>query len=445
MDELSVFCSELKRVVGDSSELSIEKARKIVQSLNEFLYTRYPDIGSTYVLDATYDYVSDFHKYWESHYKDILDVRIDDENCEKVADALHRVYLDTKGHAFFHVWDTCELSPEDICRIRLFTANQDFRGSRDFSELAEIFEDDDTIFDEDKIISDPAGFVKNIGLSDLSQNDKRQTYAKKIAEFVKSKNVSPFGLISCFNNNVYDLRNALINCVSSGYGNKKADMFVRDMVVLNIWTNVIDFEKIDVASDVNTIKVALKTGVLKTSIPLVSSFLDIFCHQYGYIDEMNAKAWRRVWEIWNEKYPAECIQSPCLMDYFVYGVIGKQFCKESLAVFKCDAYDHSFKWHSARNKTCRICHGEGRKGITATCVKKIMPCCDPEGAIAILKSEYVSKLPEKGKIRECPFKNICDTNDLKKLQPPKSISILGKTGWTSAYSDKGCGGGGLMA
>ena len=281
MDELSVFCSELKRVVGDSSELSIEKARKIVQSLNEFLYTRYPDIGSTYVLDATYDYVSDFHKYWESHYKDILDVRIDDENCEKVADALHRVYLDTKGHAFFHVWDTCELSPEDICRIRLFTANQDFRGSRDFSELAEIFEDDDTIFDEDKIISDPAGFVKNIGLSDLSQNDKRQTYAKKIAEFVKSKNVSPFGLISCFNNNVYDLRNALINCVSSGYGNKKADMFVRDMVVLNIWTNVIDFEKIDVASDVNTIKVALKTGVLKTSIPLVSSFLDIFCHQYG--------------------------------------------------------------------------------------------------------------------------------------------------------------------
>ena len=113
MDELSVFCSELKRVVGDSSELSIEKARKIVQSLNEFLYTRYPDIGSTYVLDATYDYVSDFHKYWESHYKDILDVRIDDENCEKVADALHRVYLDTNGHAFFHVWDTCGLSPED--------------------------------------------------------------------------------------------------------------------------------------------------------------------------------------------------------------------------------------------------------------------------------------------------------------------------------------------
>jgi len=445
MDELSVFCNELKRIVGDSVELSIEKAREIVQSLNEFLYTRYPDIGTTNVLDAAYDYVSDFHKYWEHHYKEILNVCIDDSNCEMVADALHLVYQKTKGKAFSDVWDTCNLKLEDVCRIRLFTANQDFRGSRKFSELAQIFKDDDTIFDEDKIISDPAGFINSLGLSDLSQNDKRERYAKKIAEFVKSKNVPPCELISCFNNNIYSLRNALINCVSSGYGNKKADMFVRDMVVLGVWKDVVDFEKIDVASDVNTIKIALKTGVLKTSVPLVSSFLDIFCYQYGYIDEMNANAWRRVWEIWNEKYPTECVQSPCLIDYFVYEVIGKQFCKETLAVFKCDVYDHCFKWHSARNKTCRICHGEKRKGITATCIKKIMPCCDSEGAIAILNSEYVLKLPENEKIKECPFKNICDSNNLRNLQPPKSISILGKTGWTSAYSDKGCGGGGLMA
>ena len=54
---------------------------------------------------------------------------------------------------------------------------------------------------------------------------------------------------------------------------------------------------INVASDVNTIKVALRTGILKTAIPLVSSFLDIFCNQYSYIDDMNAEAWRRVWEI----------------------------------------------------------------------------------------------------------------------------------------------------
>lgn len=32
----------------------------------------------------------------------------------------------------------------------------------------------------------------------------------------------------------------------------------------------------------------------------------------------------------DEKYPQESISSPCLMDYFVYNVVGRQFCKESL-------------------------------------------------------------------------------------------------------------------
>lgn len=73
------------------------------------------------------------------------------------------------------------------------------------------------------------------------------------------------------------------------------------------------FEKIDVASDVNTIKIALKSGILNCAIPLVSSFIDIFSYQYGLIDTMSAKAWRRVWEIWSKKYPDEHIDSPCLI------------------------------------------------------------------------------------------------------------------------------------
>ena len=58
---------------------------------------------------------------------------------------------------------------------------------------------------------------------------------------------------------------------------------------------------------------------------------------------------------------------------------------------------------------------------------------------------YKDCLPDNEKISECPFKRICDSNGLKNLQPPKSISILGQTGWTSAYTEKGNGGGGLMA
>ena len=36
-------------------------------------------------------------------------------------------------------------------------------------------------------------------------------------------------------------------------------------------------------------------------------------------------------------------------------------------------------------------------------------------------------------------------NNYKNLQPPKSISILGQTGWTSSYTEKNNGGGGLMS
>ena len=45
-------------------------------------------------------------------------------------------------------------------------------------------------------------------------------------------------------------------------------MFLRDMVVLGVWKDVKGFDKIDVASDINTIKVALRTGIIKTQIPL---------------------------------------------------------------------------------------------------------------------------------------------------------------------------------
>lgn len=71
-----------------------------------------------------------------------------------------------------------------------------------------------------------------------------------------------------------------------------------------------------------------------------------------------------------------------------------------------------------------------------------MPCEDEQGSIAILNTEYIKSLPEEKKLTQCPFAKIC-TN--KNLMPPKSISIMGQTGWQSAYATQGEGGGGLMA
>lgn len=445
MDALSQFYQKLSQIASKNSELTISQARDVVRLINEFLYCTNPDeTERTQALGSMWRYLSDFHKYWEQYHKQILDCKIDDEKCKQVADALHEVYVLTKGKAFADIYSPAGLTKEQICQVRLLTANQDFRGSRNFSELAEIFNDDPSIFDLQSIVDDPSAFVKSLKISNLSQTDKRESYAKNIAKFVLAHNCSPYELITKYNNNVFDFRNALIECNGAGYGKKKADMLVRDMVVLKIWNNITGFENIDVASDVNTIKVALRTGIIKTEIPLVSSFLDIFCHQYAYMDEMNAKAWRKVWDIWCKNYSKkESLSSPCLIDYFVYGVIGKQFCKESLALFEGIDCRHRFPWHSTRNKKCQICFQQGLGRKDAKVVDIIMPCSSEEGKIAILQTAYVRSLPEEEKIKQCPFKDICEEN--RKLMPPKSISIMGQTGWTTAYAERGLGGGGLMA
>jgi len=443
MNELELFIANIKTICGVERTLTIEQARNIVKEINEFLYAKYPDIGQVVELGQNWDYFSDFHKFWQNHHREILDLQIDDTACRAVADALNDIYVRTEGRAFREIYDTNHLSAEEICRVRFLTANQDFRGSRSFRDLSEVYLEDNHIFDIGIINSDPEDFVRKLGITGLSQSDKRVSYAKKITEFLLSYNSEPYDIIGHFNNDVRAFRNALLSYEGTGYGNKKTDMFIRDMIVLGVWKNVTNFDCIDVASDVNTMKVALRTGILRSAIPLVSSFLDIFCYQYGYVDEMNALAWRKVWQYWKEIYPEETIDSPCLLDYFVYNVVGKQFCKENLILFQCE-HGHTFKWHSARNRRCQVCAAQNVRA-EARVIGKKLPCTDTEGRIAIRQTDFVRSGIVNPNIEMCPFSNICATSDTRRLNPPKSISILGQTGWTTAYSDKDCGGGGLMA
>ena len=132
-----------------------------------------------------------------------------------------------------------------------------------------------------------------------------------------------------------------------------------------------------------------------------------------------------------------------MVDCFVSNVVGRQFSKESLSIFQGDNCGHIFRWHSGLNKTCQVCHAQGIRRQPASVINKVMPCCDNEGYVAILMTDYVKSLPDNQKMRKCPFADICA--DKKHMMPPKSISILGQTGWQSAYSIKGQGGGGLMA
>jgi hypothetical protein len=445
MSELSDFVKRIIEINPGAEELSLDQARSIVKEINDFLYTNTENIGTVDFGGKEFDFFSEFHKYWLAHNKEILDIQINEDNCKAVAIKLHEVYVRTKGIAFKEIYDTCGLSKKDVCRVRFLTANQDFNGSRDFSKLAECFKIDKSIFDEKIIAQNPEDFLKEIKVTRLSQNDKRIKYAKQVSEFLIKQDCIPFDLIKKFDMDVALFKDALINQNGAGYGNKKADMFIRDMVVNNIWTNVINFDKINVASDINTIKVALRTGIIKSAIPFVSSFLDIFGYQYAYVDDMNAMAWRKVWEYWQQMYPEDKIISPCMIDYFVYNVIGRQFCREILNIYMCEAVGHIFKYHTGRNKTCQICYKESGIRNKAHVIKKVMPCIDVDGSIAIKETDFYIGNIAKPNYEECPFKEICEKNHSQTLQPPRSISVFGKTGWESAYTRKDTGGGGLMA
>jgi hypothetical protein len=445
MDSFSKYFKSLLEKIGcdKKNDLTISEIRSILSKTNEYFYAFQKGLGQTFILDDYYEYFSEFHKFWEKHHRQILNPTIDEDKCNQIAEILNNLYISNGQKLFYELYDTFSLKSEEICQIRYFSANQDFRGSRDFTELFKIYNDDPTIFEKQNIYNNSEDFLKNIGITSLSQNDKRVKYAKTSSEMLINLNINPYELFNHFNKDIQQIRQFLLSNRGSGFGNKKTDMFLRDMIVLKIWQSPRNFDKIDVASDINTIKVALRTGILKTEIPLVSSFLDVFCYQYGLIDEMNALAWRKVWEIWQLKYPNTCIESPCLIDYFVYRIIGKEFCKESLSIFKCDSENHIFKWHSARNRTCQVC-----KKSKATVIEKVLPCTDNEGYIFIEKSSFVTGkdaiLPN---IKECPFETVCKpkTIEFKKLNPPKSISILGQTGWESARTNADEGGGGLMS
>lgn len=447
LKDFKEFIEDLGASINKYDIELIKRAREIVSKINEYFFTTYEDIGSTKALDDSFQYFSKFHKFWEGLHKEILNPKINDDKASQIAEVLHEIYKKYGREVFLELYETKGMKKEAICKVRYFTANQDFRGSRDFQDFSEIYSNNPDVFDKKYIYEHPEKFLALLGLTNLSQSDKRTKYATTAAKLLIDNKIEPFELFTHCNKDLQKVKNLLLDNKGSGYGNKKTDMFIRDMVVLGVWENPENFDKIDVASDINTIKVALRTGLIQTDILLVSSFMDIFCYQYMLIDEINTKAWRKVWEIWHEKYPSERIESPCLIDYLVYRIIGKEFCKESLYIFECETKKHQFKWHSGRIKTCQICAKEKVRN-KAYVVKKIMPCTDDEGYIVFENSHFVKgeKSILKG-LKTCPFESICGskTDSFRKLNPPKSISILGQTGWESARVSANEGGGGLMS
>lgn len=434
--------NKLVELSGASSvgELDLDKQRLIVKEINEFLFCSYDGIGDTVVDGIANSYFSDYHKYWSTNFTEILGLEIDEHQCEIVADILHEVFVTSKSKAFTDLGGRYTNYPdiplEEICRIRFLTANQDFGKSLKFDEMVAQYRKNSKTFDCNYMFENPGAFLDRLGIK--SQTDKRSAFVQKIAKYVIDLKCTPYQIIKHYNGDVLAFKNDLTsgNGKGAGYGSKKTNMFIRDMYVSGIWTDISNFDKIDVASDINTIKVALRTGILKSKIPLVSSFLDIFSYQYSSVDALNEKAWRKVWELWSQKYPAECVSSPSLIDFFIYDVIGRQFCKNDVTLKECnDCGNHQF----GTNKKCKKC---GSNNLSKSSCD---PCLTPYGDLFIETTPFFKNKICDPNLTKCPFLKVCKTRDSRDLNPPKSISIKGLTGWESAYTKKGKGGGGLMS
>ncbi len=330
MREFEEFFNNL---VKESESIKSGNDRKVLlprvflHNLNRFFFQGFEYRGT--------DYISKFHKFWEKNHKRILQPRLATPQIKKVANILENVFEDPER------FETLELSPpldhggitkRQIANVRFFTAIQDFRTSISRGKLNPFrqYRMNPEWFGARKIIKNPdiinpfLVYLKVQG----SQVDKRANWMIEAANFlIKVSAGDAYKLNEVYKGNALAIQKALAAQGNIGYSEKKANMFLRDMADWGIWEYRRNYDKIDVASDSNTMRVALRTGILRTAIPILASYLDIYCYQYGLIGSYTRLAWRKVWEVWRMIPGNHCPSTPASMDYLLYHSIGKKLCK----------------------------------------------------------------------------------------------------------------------
>lgn len=350
------------------SDVTAEDAAAILKAINEFFYQKY-DAGNI-------EYISKFHAFWKENSEQILGFRIDESQCRKVAAVLERVYSSNPFKVDANVRD---LSHDLIANVRYFSVVQDFKERiKDPYVLARTRPE---LFDAKSIISHFPDYTNQLlnYLGTDSQTDKRLKFSKLCAELLlQDYNGTALDIATVNQNNPERILETLVSNPDPkfkkqlGFSAKKAIILIRDMMDLGIW-KIRNPEILDLPSDANTMKVALKTGILRTGIPLLASYLDVYCFQYGSTDKWCREAWRKVWELWGKIPNNHRLSSPAFFDFLIY--------------------------RSGQNW------------------------------------KKPDKMPAVRLLREiCP-------KDTLGLNPPKSISIFGKTGWERGKTDAGGGGG----
>jgi hypothetical protein len=424
MNEVSLFeqfIKELLTIIGFENEARMFKLTEdspgfqisahALQKINEFLYVTDSSIGRN--PEENRDFISRFHKFWRKHHAEIVNPAIDEIKCLQVARSLeeaHATYglqLPSTQQALFTPGNIANLSPKQIANVRFFTITQDFK-IRFRVDPYDLSLSKPHLFNAKGILDNYPSTTDELlhELGAETQTDKRHKFARLSAEFLLSKyNGDAINICQAHDNDALEIRKALVDNPDLrfkgqlGFSDKKANLLMRDLVAMRVW-KVSNPEEIDVSSDANTMRLALRTGILKTRAPLLTSYLDIYDYQYGLVDEYTKRAWRRVWEIWGTLAQNHRVETPALFDFLVYR-IGQNCCKEKTR--RCEV-----RCSSERLLKCPL-----RNSILTQCTGW------------------------------CTFRGVCEPST-RKLNPPRAISILGGTGWEAGRTDEG-GGKGISA
>lgn len=325
MKSVKNLLEEVLKELGIDSKIEFDEittTRLFLDKLNKYFYQK------------SGVYVSDFHHYWEKNHKEILNISIDDEQAIKIAKKFDEVFSNREEFIDIEISPKINkegLTSNNIANVRFFTAIQDFKINiykKDRDPFQQFLKTPDW-FDANKIVNDKSIIYEFLDYLDAtgSQGDKRTKWMRNAADFlIEYCESDAFNIYEKCGNDVLEVRSLLADKMEIGYSRKKADMFLRDMMDWKVWKPGKNIQSLNVASDSNTMRIALRTGLLKMPIPLLASYLDVYCHQYGLMDKMTQEAWRRVWEVWKELPNNSCPPTPASMDYLVYKSIGKANC-----------------------------------------------------------------------------------------------------------------------
>ena len=374
-----------------SAKDEYELAAKVLDEINKFLYQKEQDISS--------DFISEFHQYWQENHEKILAPQIGPNGeCLEVAKVLEKIF---SKHTIKVQLDTLDLNEKEIANVSFFTAIQNFNiDVQAKSNPFEFYKRNPDCFNSEKILKN--NLLVDTFLNFLeadSQRDKRKPWMLESARLLLDRyDGSAFNINNTHNGDVPEIKKALAEPQRYGFSDKKVDMFLRDMADLNVWKYKSNIDKINVMSDKNTMRVAIRTGILQFRIPLLASYLDVYCYQYELVDRYNQLAWREVWNIWATIENNHRPLTPASIDYLIYR-LGKLCCKKS-------------------TRKCLPSNPITRKKLETLILQDRL----------IFQNFY------------CIFSPICKPQR-KILNSPNSISIEGRTGWKSGKINEGGGGG----